>query len=68
MTAEWVREHYQVPAKRWMRITFQGKPGVITSFGRACLRVRLDGETRSIPCHPVWEIQYPTTTESKEAS
>ncbi|WHT20957.1 hypothetical protein N8J89_07800 [Crossiella sp. CA-258035] len=54
----WIREHYGVPAKRGGRILFEGKPAVITSARHGGLRVRLDGEKRSIPIHPTWEVVY----------
>jgi hypothetical protein len=54
----WIRQYYGVPAKRGGRILFEGQPGVITSARGAGLRVRMDGEKRSIPIHPVWEVVY----------
>lgn len=59
MSAAYVREYYKVPAKRGMRIKFEGQPGVIVGFRDQYLRVRLDDEKRIITCHPTWEIEYP---------
>lgn len=59
MSAAYVREYYKVPAKRGMRIKFEGKPGVIVGFRDQYLRVRLDGEKHPVTCHPTWEIEYP---------
>jgi hypothetical protein len=61
MSAAYVRAYYRVPAARGMRVTVDGRPGVITGFRDAGLRVRFDGETRSTPAHPTWRVQYPTT-------
>ena len=59
MTAEYVRRYYGVPAKRGMRVTVDGKPGVIVSFPNQYLGVRLDGERRTVRCHPTWRVDYP---------
>lgn len=48
----YIRRYYGVPAKRGMRVTYQGKPGVITGTSGPHLRVRLDGEKNSLPYHP----------------
>jgi hypothetical protein len=60
MTAAYVRDYYKVPAKRGMRVVADGKPGVITGFAGARLRIRLDGEKHSAPWHPTWRIHYLT--------
>lgn len=60
MTAGYVRRAYGVPANRGMRVIADGKPGVITSFAGARLRIRLDGETRPDLWHPTWRITYLT--------
>jgi hypothetical protein len=58
--AEYVRTTYGVPAKRGMRVTVDGRPGVITSFRQGKLRVRFDGMRFSIPAHPTWRVDYDT--------
>lgn len=58
MSAEYVRRTYGVPAKRGGRVIVDGHKGVITSFRDGALRVRFDGETRSVPAHPTWRVQY----------
>lgn len=58
MSAAYVRRYYGVPARRGARIEFDGRPGVITSCPGAYVRVRLDGETRSVPVHPTWRMTY----------
>lgn len=64
-SADYVREHYQVPAKKGMRVTMDGRPGVITGFVSAYVRVRFDGDKRSTACHPTWRMDYaPAATEA----
>lgn len=58
MSAAYVRSHYRVPAKRGNRVSVDGRTGVITSMPGAYLRVRFDDETRSVPAHPTWRVQY----------
>lgn len=62
MTAKYVRDYYNVPAKRGMRVVADGKPGTIIGFNGAHLRIRLDGETRAGNWHPTWRIEYPAAT------
>lgn len=58
MSMEYIRNTYGVPAKRGMRVTAYGKPGVITGAEGAYIMVRLDGKTFSLPHHPTDEIVY----------
>jgi hypothetical protein len=67
MSASYVRDYYRVPAKRGMRVTVDGKPGVIVSFPDQYLGVRFDGEKRTIRCHPTWRVNYDTTPTTKES-
>ena len=55
---DYIRRYYGVPAKRFGRVKFQGKPGTITGSDGAYLRVRLDGQKRVGKYHPTWEIEY----------
>jgi len=57
MSAEWVREHYHVPAKRGMRVRVDGREGVIVSCSHY-IHVRFNGDRQSTPCHPTWEVEY----------
>lgn len=59
MSAEYVRSHYGVPAKRGMRITIDGRPATIVGFAGARLRIRRDGEKRTAIAHPTWRVEYP---------
>lgn len=58
MSAEYVRRMYRVPAKRGMRVTVEGRPGVIVSFPGQYIGVRFDGEKFTSLCHPTWEVNY----------
>lgn len=55
-----IRAQYSVPAKRGMRVTVEGRSGVITGTTRGpmYIRVRFDGNKFSSPCHPTWEVEY----------
>ncbi|AJT42401.1 hypothetical protein [Psychromicrobium lacuslunae] len=63
MSAAYVRRYYGVPAKRGVRVTVEGRPGVIVSFPEQYIGVRLDGEKRTSRCHPTWGVEYPEPTE-----
>ena len=58
MTAAYVRAAYDVPAKRGMRITIDGRPATIVGFAGARLRIRRDGEKRTAVTHPTWRVDY----------
>lgn len=55
-----IRDYYGVPAKRGMRVTVDGRPGVITGTTRGpmYIRVRFGGDKFTTPCHPTWEVEY----------
>ena len=59
---QYIREHYQVPAKIGMKIKFQGREGeIIASIKLAhYLTVRLLGDTYPVYLHPTWEVEYPS--------
>lgn len=61
MSLAWIRTHYGVPAKRGMRITFDGSPATIVGAGGwdGRLRIRVDGAYRAVSVHPTWHIEYP---------
>lgn len=58
MSMDYIRRYYGVPAKRGARITFEGKPGVITGSRGQYLIVRLDGDRKADIYHPTWHIEY----------
>lgn len=58
MSMKYIREYYNVPAKRGARIKFDGKMGTIISSNGAKLRIKLDGASYSRLYHPTWNIEY----------
>jgi len=63
---DYVRSRYGVPAKRGGRVKFRGMLGTLTSGAGNYVRVRLDGEERSIIVHPTWEMEYLPAVPLKE--
>jgi hypothetical protein len=61
MSLAWIREYYGVPAKRGMRIVFDGRLATIVGAGLwdGRIRIRLDGENHAVSAHPTWRIEYP---------
>jgi hypothetical protein len=57
MSMDYVRRTYGVPAKRGLRVTVDGRPGVITRATHY-VYVRFDDVGFSRPCHPTWRIDY----------
>lgn len=56
---EHIRKMYNVPAKRGGRIRFEKRnTGTIVAARYGRLRVRFDGEKRSVFLHPTWEVEY----------
>ncbi len=62
MSMQRIREYYNVPARRGMRITMDGQPGVIVASDPTSmhLRVRFDGQRHSLRVHPTWRVEYQT--------
>ena len=57
---DYLREHYNVPAKAGLRITADGKPGVIVGPQPGAahyLRVKFDDGSKA-PVHPTWNVDY----------
>jgi len=52
MSLEYIRKYYGVPAKRGAQVRYKGTHGIITGSRGAYIRVRLEGEKRSLPYHP----------------
>ena len=61
---DYIRRTYKVPAARGVRVTVDGRPGVITSGKGGYVMVRFDGQKRPLPCHPTWRVEYHTREES----
>jgi hypothetical protein len=56
---EHVRNRYGVPAARGRRISFDGRPGQITSSRGKYIAVRLDDAPgRTLLLHPTWRVLY----------
>lgn len=57
---EYIRQAYSVPAAVNVRVFFRHRAqfGTITGADGQYILVRFDGETRSLPCHPTWEMEY----------
>jgi hypothetical protein len=63
MSFYYVRNHYNVPAKRGARVAYHGKPGTVVGATHY-VHVRLDGEGFAKPYHPkdeglVWLASLP---------
>lgn len=62
MSLQYIRDTYGVPAKRGGRIEYMANgsaiQGTITGSRGAHIRVRLDGDKRSLLFHPTWKIRY----------
>lgn len=58
MGMAYIRTAYQVPAKRGVRIQFEGRAGTIVGAEGAYLLIRLDGEKKVGKYHPTWNISY----------
>lgn len=57
---KYIRNYYNVPAKRGGRIFYEHKQkyGTIKSASGAYLKIQLDGEKEILPYHPTWKIKY----------
>jgi len=56
---DYIRKHYNVPAKVGMRVkTEKGIGYIVGSATGGDLRVRLNGETKSRLFHPTYKIEY----------
>jgi hypothetical protein len=53
-----IREAYDVPAKKCMRVTVDGRYGVIVGTTGDQIRVRFADSPASVPCHPRWRVVY----------
>lgn len=58
MSMEYIRETYDVPAKRGMGVIAQGRKGIIVGSRNAYLRIKIYGEKSTALFHPTWEMEY----------
>lgn len=52
MSLEYIRETYDVPAKKGGKVTYKDKPGVIIGHSGPHVKIRLEGEKGGRPYHP----------------
>ena len=58
MSMDYIRNHYNVPAKIGIRVVAQGREGTIVGARNAYLRIKIDGEKNVLSFHPTWEMEY----------
>lgn len=58
MSMKYIREHYNVPAKRGMEVIAQGRKGTIVGSSNTYLRIRIEGEEMVGLYHPTWKMEY----------
>ncbi len=69
MSMQYIRDYYNVPAKRGARVSYTSpsslsskeattREGTITSAQGARLMILFDGMKRSMPYHPIWGLTY----------
>lgn len=63
MSLEYIRKTYGVPAKRGAPVRYTTgnghvMTGQILSASGQYLRVRFNGHTRPMRCHPTWQMEY----------
>ena len=57
MSMKYIRDHYGVPARRGVEISFQGAKGVIVASQGCYLRVKFPDGIKTL--HPTWNVEYP---------
>lgn len=66
----WVRNAYDVPAKRGMRVKYTGEGrdelGTIRSASNGRLNIQLDSVKHTMPFHPTWKLEYITEGKTGE--
>ena len=66
MSFEYIRETYNVPAKRGMKVIAQGRRGTIVGVKGPHLRIRIEGEKNILSFHPTWEMEYLSEGEEEK--
>lgn len=60
MSMRMIRDVYQVPAKRGMKIKYEGRAATIVGTRNARLRIEFDDEEGVVySAHPTYNIEYP---------
>ena len=62
---EYIRQFYNVPARRRAVVTYNGRRGKVVSARNGLIRIKLDGNKRARIYHPtdenlIWEEQEAT--------
>lgn len=63
---DYVRRYYGLDVKRGDRVIVFGRPGRVTSGADQYIRVRRDGEKRSLRFHPRDVRLWPASEETSE--
>lgn len=62
MSIEYIRDTYDVPAKRGTRVLYTGggkkEYGTIRGARGVHLMIKLDGNKHAMPFHPTWKLEY----------
>lgn len=58
MSMSYIRKTYGVPAKRGARVMYNGTQYIIASSHGPHLRVRREGEKKTMILHPTYKITY----------
>jgi hypothetical protein len=58
MSLEYIREVYNVPARRGMKVIAHGRNGIIVGAKGPHLRIKIQGEKNILSFHPTWEMEY----------
>jgi hypothetical protein len=52
-----LRQKFGVPARRVVQVRFRGRPGRIPGVSGDMVRIRFDGQSVGVPCHPL-DLDY----------
>ncbi len=61
MSLDYIRNHYDVPAREGVRVVADGRPGTIAGADGPRLLIAIDGEPEPSVWHPTWRIEYAGT-------
>jgi hypothetical protein len=66
MSLEYIREVYNVPARRGMKVIAHGQNGIIVGAKGPHLRIRIEGEKNILSFHPTSEMEYLSEGEEEK--
>ena len=55
---KYIRDYYNVPAKRGMCVVAEGRKGIIVGSNGHYLCIKIEGEKRTLSFHPTWRMEY----------